>query len=620
MSASSGAARARLLERSCCVIRAVSVCLLCSALVAAQDPQHPSNVTSERSLSDVTADLAPNDPPGEWRRPARDFANTRYSPLTEITRDNIASLHIAWTFADGARGGHESAPLEVGTTMYVVTPFPNLAYALDLTQPGPSIKWTYKPDPAPMAIGKACCDVVNRGAAYADGKLIYNLLDGHTVAIDAQSGEERWRTKMADVARGETMTMAPFAIGDRVFVGNSGGEMGAAGWLAALDVKDGRQVWRAYSVGPDAQVRIDNNFAPFYPWMRGHDLGVSTWPKDAWKTGGGTAWGWISYDASAHLIYYGTSNPGPRVGAQRPGLNLWTSAVFARNPDSGMANWAYQFTPHDEWDFDGVNENVLVNVPYNGERHDALVHLDRNGFGYTIDRLTGQVLVAQPFADENWADRVDLHTGKPVVRDQKHARIDTEVKDICPTHVGFKDWQPAAFSPRTGLLYAAVFNVCMDLTNHNVSYIPGTPFDGMEMKFHPGPGGNWGGFIAWDPANGRKVWEIKEPMMTMSGVLATAADLVFYGTADGWFRAVDAWSGKVLWSHKLGSGVIGQPISYLGPDGHQFVAVFSGIGGVVSQVMHSKPGFTPRGGTLYVFALDEQLREAALRQKAGGTQ
>jgi alcohol dehydrogenase (cytochrome c) len=567
----------------------------------------------QTSLTGATADLAPGDPPGEWRRPARDFANTRYSPLAEITRDNVASMRVAWTFADGTRGGHESAPLVIGTTMYVVSPFPNMLYALDLTQPGPAIKWTYKPDPAPIAIGKACCDVVNRGAAYAQGKIIYNLLDGHTVAVDAQSGKELWRRKMADVARGETMTMAPFAIGDRVLVGNSGGEMGAAGWLASLSVEDGNEVWRAFSVGPDVQVRIDRAFTPFYSWMRGENLGVGTWPKDAWKTGGGTAWGWVSYDQHAHLIYYGTSNPGPRVAAQRPGLNLWTAAVFARNPDSGMAKWAYQYTPHDEWDFDGVNEHVLISIPQGDRRLDALVHLDRNGFGYTIDRLTGRVLVAQPFAPENWAERVDLESGKPVVRGDKHAQVGAEVKNICPTHVGFKDWQPSAFSPRTGLLYAAIFNVCMDLTNHKVSYMAGTPYDGMEMKFHPAGGENWGGFIAWDPVHGRKVWEIKEPMMTMSGVLTTASDLVFYGTADGWFRAVDGWSGKVLWSKKLGSGVIGQPISYQGPDGHQYVAVFTGVGGVVSQMMHSKPGFPARGGTLYVFALDGNVDTAQAR-------
>ena len=573
--------------------------------------------SAQASASGATANLSPNDPPGEWRRPARDFANTRYSPLTEITRDNVTSLHIAWSFADGTRRGLEGAPLVVGNTMYVVSPFPNMLFALDLTQPGASIKWTYTPEPAPIAI-RACCDVVNRGAVFTDGKVIYNLLDGHTVAVDAQSGKEVWRTRMADVARGETLTMAPFAIGDRVFVGNSGGEMGVAGWLAALDTKDGRQAWRAYSVGPDTKVRIDQTFAPFYPWLRGKDLGVTTWPADAWKTGGGTAWGWISYDPRAHLIYYGTSNPGPRVATQRPGPNLWTASVFARNPDSGMAKWAYQFTPHDEWDYDGVNENILINIPFGEDRVDAMVHLDRNGFGYTIDRLNGQVLVAKPFADENWAEGVDLVSGLPLVRQEKQAQVGTEIKNICPAHVGFKDWQPSAFSPRTGLVYAAVFNVCMDLTDHQVSYIPGTPFDGMDMKFHPGPGGNWGGFIAWDPVGGRKVWEIKEPMMTMSGVLATASDLVFYGTSDGWFRAVDAWSGKVLWSQKLGSGVIGQPISYLAPDGHQYIAVFTGIGGVASQVMHSKPGFPPRGGTLYVFSVDRPVLDTAAAKQQGG--
>jgi len=491
----------------------------------------------------------------------------------------------------------------VGDTLYILAPFPNDAYALDLSKPGAPIKWTYTPDPSPMAIGKACCDIVNRGAAYADGKLIYNLLDDHTVAVDAKTGKEVWRIKMGNVEDGQTMTMAPFVVGNKVLVGNSGGEMGKIGWIAALDVDTGKELWRAYSTGPDSIVKIGADFKPFYDWMKGKDLGVSTWPPNMWKHGAGAVWAWISYDPDLNLIYYGTSNPGPRVPAQRPGDNLWTSAVFARDLDTGMAKWAYQFTPHDQWDYDGVNENVLVDLPINGQTRKALVHFDRNAYAYTIDRTTGEVLVAAPFAYQNWSKGIDMKSGRPIVDPAMEPKPEVKLAHVCPPDIGGKDWQPSAFSPRTGLLYAGIFNICMDVTDHPVAFIPGTPYDGMEMTREPAPGGHWGEFMAWDPATGKKVWSINEQFMTMSGAIATAGDLVFYGTTDGWFRAVDARNGKVLWSQKLGSGVISQPITYLGPDGRQYVAVYTGVGGA-AMVSASMAGFPARGSTLYVFSIN----------------
>jgi PQQ-dependent dehydrogenase (methanol/ethanol family) len=550
-----------------------------------------------------TANFAPNDPPGEWHSQARDWANTRFSTLADINTGNVARLKVAWTFSDGTQNGHEAAPLVQGDTMFLVTPFPNIAYALDLTKAGAPIKWSFAPNPSPVAIGKACCDTVNRGGALVDGKLVYNLLDNHTVAVDIKTGKEVWRTRMGDVTHGETMTMAPFVVGKKVYVGNSGGEMGVWGWLAALDADTGKELWRAYSTGTDAEVRIGPEFKPFYDWMKGKDLGISTWPAGMHRQGAGSVWAWVSYDPQLNLIYYGTSNPGPRVPTQRPGYNLWTSAVFARDADTGMAKWAYQFTPHDQWDYDGVNENLLVDIAWQGKPRKALVHFDRNAFAYTMDRATGEVLSAQPFAYQNWSSGIDLKTGMPVVNPAMQPKPNVKLANVCPPDIGGKDWQPSAFSPRTGLLYAGIFNICMDVTDHPQSYIPGTPYDGMEMKRYAGPGDNWGEFMAWDPVAGKKAWSVREKFMTMSGVLATAGDVVFYGTADGWFRAVDAVKGKVLWSYKLGSGVIGQPMTYVGPDKRQYVAVYSGVGGA-AMVSSSMPGFPPRGSTLYVFSID----------------
>jgi lanthanide-dependent methanol dehydrogenase len=550
-----------------------------------------------------TANFAPNDPAGEWHSQARDYANTRFSPLSEINTSNVATLREAWTFSDGTQNGHEAAPLVMGDTMYLVTPFPNLSYALDLTKPGAPIKWSFAPNPSPVSIGKACCDTVNRGGAIANGKLIYNLLDNHVVAVDIKTGKEVWRTKMGEATHGETMTMAPFVVGKKVFVGNSGGEMGVWGWIAALDVDTGKELWRAHSTGTDKDVMIGSDFKPFYSWMQGKDLGVKTWPANMFHQGAGSVWAWVSYDPQLNLIYYGTSNPGPRVPAQRPGYNLWTSTIFARDADTGMAKWAYQFTPHDEWDYDGVNENILLDITWQGKPRKALMHFDRNAYAYLIDRTNGEVLQATPFAYQNWSKGIDLKTGMPIVNPAMEPKPGVKLPDVCPPDIGGKDWQPSAFSPRTGLVYAGIFNICMDLTDHPQAYIPGTPYDGMQMKRYPAPGGNWGEFMAWDPLTGKKVWAIKEKFMTMSGVLATAGDLVFYGTADGWFRAVDARSGKVLWSHKLGSGVIGQPMTFVGPDKRQYVAVYSGVGGA-AMVSSKMPGFPPRGSTLYVFSLN----------------
>ena len=559
---------------------------------------------------------------GDWPMAARDPQNTRFSNLDQINTSNVGRLRLAFSFPIGVERGQEAAPIVVGSTMYVVAPYPNYVYALDLSKPGAVVKWRFDPKPDASAQGVACCDVVNRGAAYADGRLFFNTLDAQTIALDAESGRELWRAKLGDIKRGETMTMAPLVVKDKVLVGNSGGELGVRGWLTALDAATGRIAWRAWSTGPDGDVLIGPNFKPFYPQDRGKDLGVSSWPGGAWKIGGGTVWGFVSYDPALDLLYYGTANPGPWNPEQRPGSNHWTSGIFARRPDTGEAVWFYQWSPHDLHDYDGVNENVLVDLPIQGRTRQVVLHPDRNGYLYVVDRASGQVLSADPFVPVTTSTRVDLQTGRLVYNPAKDPRGGETVRNICPASPGGKDWQPSAWSPRTRLLYVPHQNLCQDAETYQVSYIAGTPYVGADLKMIAGPGGHRGEFTAWDPIARRKAWAINENFPVWSGALATAGDVVFYGTMDGWFKAVDAKSGASLWQYRATSGVIGQPISYRGPDGRQYIAVLSGVGGwagaTVSagldgrdgvagggfvNAMKDLPQHSTRGGTLYVFAL-----------------
>ncbi|MER8613565.1 methanol/ethanol family PQQ-dependent dehydrogenase [Mesorhizobium sp. M0189] len=554
--------------------------------------------------------------------PAKNYASTRYSELAEITEDNVKNLQVAFTFSTGVNKGQEAAPLVVGNTMYIVTPFPNILYALDLTKPGAPMKWKFEPNPEPAAQGVACCDVVNRGAVFFDGRIYFNTLDGHTIAVDAATGKPVWNTHIGNINIGETITMAPLVVKDKVLVGNSGGEMGVRGWIKALDAGDGHVVWTAYNTGPDAEVLIGPDFKPHYDMDKGKDLGVTSWPPDAWKIGGGNVWGWISYDPDLNLIFHGTGNPGPWNPDLRPGDNKWTAGIFARDPDTGAAKWFYQWTPHDLHDYDGINEQVLLDMTWQGKLRKVLVRPERNGYVYLLDRTTGEVLSAVPFGPVNSSKGVDLKTGRLIVNPDKKTGTGKVVRDICPTASGLKDWQPSAFSPKTGLLYIPHNNMCMDEEGVEVNYIAGTPYVGMNVRMIPGPGGNRGAFTAWDVAAAKPAWSLKENFPVWSGAVATAGNVVFYGTMEGWFKAVSARTGALLWQFKTSSGIIGQPITYRGPDGHQYVAVLSGVGGwagaIVSgdldprdataalgfvNVMKDLKDVTTPGGTLYVFRL-----------------
>ena len=521
-----------------------------------------------------------------WAQPAKDYANTRFSTLNQINTGNVGKLQVAWTFSTGVLRGHEGAPLVIGDVMYVHTPFPNIVYALDLNHDG-KILWKYEPKQDPSVIPVMCCDTVNRGVAYGDSKIFLHQADDTLVALDAKTGKQVWSATNGDPKKGQTGTSAPLVVKDKVLVGTSGGEFGVQCSVAAYDINSGKLVWRGYSEGPDDQMLVDDKTTALGKPI-GKDSSLKTWQGDQWKIGGGCTWGWISYDPQLNLVYYGSGNPSTWNPVQRPGDNKWSMTVWARNADTGMTKWVYQMTPHDEWDFDGVNEMILTDQQIGGRQRKLLTHFDRNGLGYTLDRETGELLVAEKYDPKvNWTTGVDMdknsaNYGRPSVVSKYSTQAggeDHNTTGICPAALGSKDEQPAAYSPDTQLFYVPTNHVCMDYEPFKVSYTAGQPYVGATLSMFPPAGEtNMGNFIAWDGKTGKIVWSDPELFSVWSGALATAGGVVFYGTLEGYLKAVDAKTGKELYKFKTPSGIIGNVMTYQ-HGGKQYVAVLSGVGG-----------------------------------------
>ncbi len=578
------------------------------------------------AANDGLAKLIAN--PDNWAMQAGNFANTRYSALTQINKSNVKNLQAAWTFSTGVLRGHEGGPLVIGDTLYVHSAFPNKVFAIDLETL--KIKWKYEPKQDPSVIPVMCCDTVNRGVAYGEGKIFLQQADTNLVALDAKTGKEIWKVKNGDPKLGQTNTQAPHVFEDKVVTGISGGEFGVQGFIAAYNISDGKLAWKAFSVGPDDQIKFDpdktmtwtdGKMAPV-----GKDSSLKTWKGDQWKIGGGTTWGWYSYDPALKLMYYGSGNPSTWNPSQRPGDNKWSMTIFGRDINTGVAKWAYQMTPFDEWDYDGINEVILTDQNFKGKERKLLTHFDRNGFGYTLDRVTGELLVAEKFDPQvNWATHVDMKTGRPqVVSKYSTAQNgpDVNTKGICPAALGSKDQQPAAYSPRTKLFYVPTNHVCMDYEPFKVEYTAGQPYVGATLSMYPAPGshGGMGNFIAWDNINGKIVKSKPEKFSVWSGALVTAGDVAFYGTLEGYIKAVDANDvTKELWKFKTPSGIIGN-VNTWSHNGKQYIGVLSGIGGwagigMAAGLEKDTDGlgavggykelaqYTELGGTLTVFAL-----------------
>src|SRR3954468_9778129 len=578
---------------------------------------------ANQELAQLSAD------PNNWAMQAGDFANTRYSKLKQVNASNVKKLQVAWMFSTGVLRGHEGSPLVIGDMMYLHTPFPNNVFAIELgTQ---KIKWKYAPKQDSAVIPQMCCDTVNRGLAYADGKIFLQQADSTLVALDAKSGTVVWSVVNGDPKVGAVNTNAPHIFKDKVITGISGGEWGVRGYISAYDIKTGKMAWRGYSTGPDNEMLIDPSATTTWADGKvaavGADSSLKTWKGDQWKIGGGTTWGWYSYDPSLNLMYYGTGNPSTWNPAQRPGDNKWSMSVWARDVDTGKVKWVYQMTPYDEWYFDGINEMILADIDVKGKPTKALVHFDRNGFGYTLDRTNGALLVAEKYDPAGtWATHVNRKSGRPqVVAKYSTAKggPDVNTKGICPAALGSKDEQPAAFNPKNKMFYIPTNHVCMDYEPFKVDYTAGQPYVGATLSMFPAPGGtHMGTLVVWDAGAGKIVQSKSEKFSVWSGALITAGDLACYGTLEGYLKCVDANDvQKELYKFKTPSGIIGNVFTYENK-GKQYIGVFSGIGGwagigMAAGLEKDSDGlgavggyrelkdYTELGGTLTVFALPD---------------
>lgn len=568
-----------------------------------------------------------------WVMQGKNYSANHFSASTQINKSNVKNLETAWSFSTGALSGHEGSPLVIGDMMYIHSPYPNNTFAVDLNEPG-KILWEHKPKQDPAARAVACCDVVNRGLAYWPGDkktpamIVKSQLDGNIVALNSKTGEVHWKVETADISVGQTQTAAPFVMNDLVVQGSSGAELGVRGYLTAFDIHTGEMVWRWYATGPDSEIGLDKNFNEANPHYGQKGLGTKTWEGDAWKIGGGTNWGWYAYDPDLNMFYYGSGNPAPWNETMRPGDNKWTMTIWGRDADTGLAKFGYQKTPHDEWDYAGVNVMMLSEQKdKNGKMRKLLTHPDRNGIVYTLDRENGDLVSANKMDETaNWVKKVDLKTGLPIRDPEFSTSMGNRSRDICPSAMGFHNQGMDSYDPNKELFFLGINHLCMDWEPYMLPYRAGQFFVGANVWTYPGPKGDRqkgigsGQVKAYNAITGKFAWEKMEKFAIWGGTTATAGDLVFYGTLDGFIKARDTDTGELLWKFRLPSGVVGHPMTYT-HDGVQYLAIYYGVGGwpavgLVFDLNDPSAGlgavgafkelahYTQMGGGVMVFSLD----------------
>ncbi len=586
-----------------------------------------ASLTAATMLAGIAVPLAAFAQAGaEWTTERGDPQGTAFSALSEINDSNVGKLVEDFSVPTNTFENHEGSPLVVGNIMYMETPFPNNLIAVDLTRHG-KVLWTYNPNTYPGARAQACCDFDNRGPAYvskadgaptADGELIFNALDGNVHAVDARTGQKLWETNVANTLIGETTTGAPIVADGIAMVGNSGAEDGARGAVYGLNVTTGALVWKGYSTGPDADVLITSRTHAYYAKDQGTNLGVTSWNGTSWwQQGGATAWGYKTYDPVNDIFIYGTGNADPWSAVYRGGQGdaKWAASIIARKPATGEVVWVTQLTPDDQWDYDSISESVVADIKIKGVSRHVLFHVDKNGYGYTLDAATGQILVVGDVtaagnggvSQINWATGVNLNTGKPrvvpshILRGIEDPLTGRNIIPLnCPGPAGVKDEEPISFSLQTKLAYIPAHSECLGQGDVQANWIAGTPFTAFTVPGGFTAPGAPGFLTAWNPATGKPVWTIDEPYSLWSGVLSTAGNLVVYGTLSNGTDAantptvkiVNATTGALLWSTALECNTVGNPMAFIGADGHERIATFTGTGGTGNSGTGKCPNLT----------------------------
>jgi alcohol dehydrogenase (cytochrome c) len=536
--------------------------------------------------------------PGEWTTYGRTYANQRYSPLNQISDQNVSKLKLAWALQLGSLRSNEATPIMVGDTLYVSSSWgPKTVFAVN-AKTG-RIKWQYQPELPDDMIQFACCDVDTRGVAYAGGKIFVGRLDSHLVALDAETGKQLWDTVVVDYKGGAAITSPPIVVRDIVITGYAGGDYGARGALQGYDVNTGKQLWKTWmTAGKD-------------------DPNGDTWKGDSAEHGGASTWNVGSYDPKTDTVLWGTSNPAPwndsvrSTGGPDWGKynNLYSASTVALDPKTGKIKWWFQSTPGDVWDYDGVNEHILADLKgTDGSTIPAVMKADRNGFLFVINRETGKLVSADAYVPVNWAKSYDVAKGVPVLDPEKRITESNPGKNVCPSWIGGKNWQPMSFSPDTGYIYIPANNLCTDAKDIPIQYRRGVFYLGQDFNVFGGPGGYNGDLVAWDPVAKKPAWDIKLPLQYNGGTMTTAGNLVFFGDITGMFHALNAKTGQNLWQVNLGSGVGAGSMSFE-VDGKQYVGIVAGrtvsqpaaMGEAGKQIA----ALTPEGGTLFVFTLGE---------------
>jgi alcohol dehydrogenase (cytochrome c) len=506
----------------------------------------------------------------------------RFSPLTQINKDNAKNLVPVWNYSFADDRSEESQPLVYQGVIYVTTHAATMA--ID-AKTGKQI-WKTKVEYPAETPRIVCCGIINRGVAIFDGKVFRTTLDANVIALDAKTGKEIWREKAADIKEGYSMTVAPLVADGIVLTGISGAEFGTRGFIDGWDPATGKHLWRTHTIpSPD-------------------EPGGDTWKGDTWKLGGGSTWITGSYDPALNTVYWGVGNPGPFNSAVRPGDNLFTCSVLALEPKTGKIKWHYQFSPNNPFDYDSVAEMVLADMTVEGKPTKVLMDANRNGFFYVLDRTNGKLLAANPYVKVNWATGIDMKTGRPIETDVSKDARDGKKVTVYPSILGGKNWEPMSFNPQTGLAYANTLAFGGHYKTEPVTYKAGEWYLGMDLsdlwEWGDGPRGH---LKAIDPLTGKAKWEAPSDIPRFSGVLSTAGGVVFSGQLTGEFEAFDADSGKKLWQFQTGSGIEGQPVTWQ-QDGVQYVAVTSGYGGVYSIFSgDERLAPVPTGGSLWVFAV-----------------